>query len=763
MHSKPKKVLKILFGVVMITAVLGLTLGFCKKYLLAESMVNEESEEPVIITEIYNEEDYLTFAHSVNKDNVYTGQQVNLYSDLDFSGYENIPVIGVIDGELTVAEFNGIFDGNGYKISGIQIARTDSVAAMFGKLTGVVKNLKIEDCSFSGAVSGAIAADNSSGAVLNCYIDAEVSGIVKGAVVGRNYGAVLSCMISTEACGENYGKLRDCYLIREQNVSKLNESLQKLRAEYGDSDFMLWDKSADCMLSFENAQMLERLIARLQTNGQELILEAYYSTVDEQWFFALPAGFDEEELFVEAVSTSGNITQIKKRAGEQKLEFDWNGETYKVGFVSSDQIETLYVTLKEDLNYVHAHKKEELPGKMVIFDTEGNSSYANVKGFYGHGNDSWKAPKKSYNLKFDSKVNLLGMGADEDYVLLAGYRENSLMSYVISGEMAKLVEFDYAPEFRLVNLYVGGKYLGVYYLAEKLEIDENRIDIDNLYEQTKKVNGGNLEDYELNAWTDGESSHIRYYYNVAKNPTDITGGYLLERDFDDYEKSDSRFTTDGKKSRIVLKRARFSSWEQVSYIAQLWQNFENGLFSEDGYNQEGKHFTEYIDLESFVKQWLMYEFSMESSIRSSVYYYKESDVTGDGLLHACYPWDVERSFVMKDTVGEFGSVAGQDEYWAVYYQHMPFREEAGRVWEEKFLPAIDFMLSEQPKEISDSIKNLRWYELNIEDINRLENSRWNDNHMLDKCDMIKSILEIRKEVLTDELSNYGGMHLRNVE
>ena len=44
------------------------------------------------------------------------------------------------------------------------------------------------------------------------------------------------------------------------------------------------------------------------------------------------------------------------------------------------------------------------------------------------------------------------------------------------------------------------------------------------------------------------------------------------------------------------------------------------------------------------------------------------------------------------------------------------------------------------------------------DINKLENSRWNANNMLDKCDMIRSILEIRKEVITDELYNYGGEH-----
>ena len=89
---------------------------------------------------------------------------------------------------------------------------------------------------------------------------------------------------------------------------------------------------------------------------------------------------------------------------------------------------------------------------------------------------------------------------------------------------------------------------------------------------------------------------------------------------------------------------------------------------------------------------------------------------------------------------------------------MPFKEEAARVWKEKFIPAIDFMLSESSKGHLDGVKNLSWYESNIEDINKLENSRWNANNMLDKCDMIRSILEIRKEVITDELYNYGEEH-----
>lgn len=755
MPMKSKKILGFFLGVISITLLLGAVLSFCRKYLRIDASENVEEDAEVIITDIYTVEDYLKFVQSVNKDNVYTGQTVMLYSDLDFSDYDNIPVAGIVEGESSSAAFNGIFDGNGCTISGIHMSNADTPASLFAKLTGRVKNLKIENSSFESPVCAAIAAENSAGAVLNCFVDAEVSGDIVGAIVGKNYGEVSNCVSSSVVCGENYGIEDSCYQFGNLNIQNLNSNLHNLCARYQDSEFLRWDASERNYLTGEKAELLDGLSARLIVDSQEFKLNAYYSTVDEQWFFALPANCGDEELFVEAVTTEGNVKEVKRNRGQETIEFSWNGVDYQVGFLAADNIDTLFVTLKEDIEYVHAHKKEEIAGRMIVLDADKKASFHNIKGFYGHGNDSWKAAKKSYNFKFDSAVDLLGMGADEDYVLLAGYRENSLMSYVVSGELSKTVGFDFAPEFRIVNLYVGGEYLGVYYLTEKMEIDSNRFDIGNLYEETKRLNGGNLEEFEQNAWNDGESSHIRYYYDVAKNPIDITGGYLLERDFDDYEKSDSRFTTDGKRSRIVLKRARFSSEEQVGYIGELWQNFEDGLFSEDGFNKDGKHYTEYIDQDSFAMQWLMYELSMESSIRSSVYYYKESNFTGDGLLHACYPWDVERSFVMKDTVNEFGSVAGQDEYWSVYYQHQEFRESTNKVWNSNFIPAINFMLDSRPMVTDAGVKNLVWYEENITDIHHLENSRWNASDLFVKCDMIRSILEIRKDVITEELENYA--------
>ena len=403
-----------------------------------------------------------------------------------------------------------------------------------------------------------------------------------------------------------------------------------------------------------------------------------------------------------------------------------------------------------NLTDIHKDKTNRVPGRMMIIDENGEVTYETVKGFYGHGNDSWAAAKKSYNLKFDSRIDFLGMGENEDFALLAGYRKNSLMSYAVTAELTEEVGFEFAPEFRFVNLYVKGEYEGVYFLTEKLEIDENRLDIGNLYEETKEINSKRLDTFEHITWSNDQTQEKRHFYNVETNPEDITGGYLLELDIADYEEYESRFTTKGKVNKIVLKRAAYSSKEQVNYIADYWQDFENALLSETGVNEKGKRYTEYIDLESFAKQWLMYELSQEDSMYSSIYYYKESDVLGDGLLHACYPWDMERSYMKVEESDIFGKINDKGIYWGSFYKHEDFKGKAAEIWEKEFVPAILYMIAEQANETESGLRNLSWYQNDLWEISKLENSRWISSNMIEKCELIREILNIRNAVISVE-------------
>ena len=230
---------------------------------------------------------------------------------------------------------------------------------------------------------------------------------------------------------------------------------------------------------------------------------------------------------------------------------------------------------------------------------------------------------------------------------------------------------------------------------------------------------------------------------------------IVEVDNEDYGEFDSRFVTN-RDIGIVLKRARYSSKEQVEYISEFWQDFENALYSEDGYNNKGKYYTEYIDLESFAMQWLMYELEQEISLNSSIYYYKESDIDGDGLIHACYPWDIEHSYVLSEFneqlwhMGEnYDALNG---FWCAFYQHEDFRKEISKIWSEKFVPAIEKMLSEEPVETETGLRTLNWYRYYMIDMHTLENSRWISQYPWDRIGTIEEFLKIRLESLTDIFS-----------
>lgn len=717
-----------------------------------ETIVQNENIVPYIIKEgIYTPEDYITFAESVNSGNSYENYEINLHADLDFSDYENLPQIGTV-GEDGVS-FLGSFNGNGYTISGVKMDIPGEYVGLFANLGGVVKNLQIKNSIFSGSVCGAVAADTANAVILNCYADAQIYGDIGGSIVGKLDGDLLNCVASAETFAGEFqkGKIEQCYQTGHENFEELNKNLVYISGYYEDSDFCRWESGC---LSTNKADLLKTLTARLNVSGVELKLSGFFSKSNQKWTVVLPASYASEAIALEAQTSLGGYQNFSRNPEEDTMIFTWEERYYPIDFLCADNIETIYITLQKqrNLDYVHKNKTEEIPGVLTMIDTKGETTYAEVKGFYGHGNDSWEAEKKSYNLKLESYVDLLSMGVNDDYVLLAGYRDNSLMSYVTTTELVQEVGFAYSPEFRLVNLYVAGEYAGVYFMTEKIEIDKNRIEIDSVYENAKEQSTARLDSFEYCSWKDEDGKAERYYYNVKDNPKDITGGYLLEADVADYAEDESRFVSD-RTLKMTLKRARYSSKEQMDYIADYWQEFENALFAQDGYNELGKHYSEYIDMESFAMQWLIYEIAQEESLSSSIYFYKESDVSGDGLLHACFPWDMEHSYLIHELsedlwLADEGAYRG---YWNALYIHEDFQKELCRVWQGKFVPAIQKMTSDEPMEYESGLKNLNWYQQNVVSLHQLENSRWKTMYPWNRCGEIKEFLEFRLTELSEKM------------
>lgn len=122
----------------------------------------------------------------------------------------------------------------------------------------------------------------------------------------------------------------------------------------------------------------------------------------------------------------------------------------------------LYVTVPEGSEYTPTGA-EDAPVALTI---------------RGRGNASWEIPKKPYKLKFDKKTSLLNLPKSKHYALL--HHNQGFVDYLTSMsamEMMRRLTGKWAPHILPVEVVLNGRYDGLYFLAETIKIDSNRLDI----------------------------------------------------------------------------------------------------------------------------------------------------------------------------------------------------------------------------------------------------------------------------------------------
>lgn len=125
-------------------------------------------------------------------------------------------------------------------------------------------------------------------------------------------------------------------------------------------------------------------------------------------------------------------------------------------------------------------RETEIPAKLQIWGENETESEIMDLTIRGRGNTSWTdVPKKSYKIEFEKKQSVLGMPKDKDWALIANYYDKSLMRNFISYRLSAALGAYYAPRCEFAELYLNGKYLGVYLLTETIKIGKNRVNIPN--------------------------------------------------------------------------------------------------------------------------------------------------------------------------------------------------------------------------------------------------------------------------------------------
>jgi hypothetical protein len=189
--------------------------------------------------------------------------------------------------------------------------------------------------------------------------------------------------------------------------------------------------------------------------------------------------------------------------------------------------------------------------RMVVRDG-GRTHYRGRIGIERRGQSSQMFPKKSWSLELRDRagdnrdVGLLGMPADDDWVLYAPYNDKALMRNAIAYGTARWMG-RYAARTRFVEVRLDGRYHGVYVLMEKLKLHDDRVDVP--------------EPAQLLEWTFGWQ--VRSKGHSFRLP--VTGYHIV---FEDPERSelDRRERAQVRRSVGALERAiyhaRPSGWRR---------------------------------------------------------------------------------------------------------------------------------------------------------------------------------------------------------
>lgn len=347
------------------------------------------------------------------------------------------------------------------------------------------------------------------------------------------------------------------------------------------------------------------------------INDSYAANLENEFISVkLPYGTDVKALRPYFVASEGvvkvNDVEVKPYTPidfSSPVEFTIVGEdgskfTYIIS-ISYSELPVVYINTKDAAPIVSKETWLEESNIYITNAGKYNDKYEKSS-IRGRGNTTWGYPKKPYAIKLNKKKEVLGMPKHKRWVLLANYVDKTCIRNSVAFELARRMEgLDWTPRGQHVDVVLNGQFLGNYFLCEQIKVDENRVNI-----------------------TEMEATDVD---EVA-----ITGGYLMEIDknFDEVNK----FHSPVRNMPFMIKEPDEETLNptQFAYISNHIAEVENALY---GANSTTEEYLKYVDLDSFIDYWLVYELTGtgEPTHPKSVYMYKDR---GD-KIHAGPVWDFD--------------------------------------------------------------------------------------------------------------------------
>lgn len=308
-------------------------------------------------------------------------------------------------------------------------------------------------------------------------------------------------------------------------------------------------------------------------------------------------------------------------------------------------------------NHVKVDNRNWVEAKIRIEGADGFKDLGEMAtSIKGRGNSTWGWAKKPYNLKLDSKAEVLGMTKHKRWCLIANAIDRTHLRNWLAYNISRQMSFDYAVHGEFVELYFieNGKedYRGLYLLTEHIKEDKDaRVPLTEVKETKTGVEGDQI-------------------------------GFLLEFDMN-YDEP-GRFLTTTSRLPVNIKYPAQEDWEDAGNMEQYnkYKNYISGYVSEvdklinelqRGGNSDA--IWEKLDIESMANFWIVFETMSCREVLwpKSIYFHKE---VGE-KLKAGPTWDFDYRTLNASDAQQWinhssASVANTNtQYWA---------KKSGRTW-----------------------------------------------------------------------------------
>ena len=481
-------------------------------------------------------------------------------------------------------------------------------------------------------------------------------------------------------------------------------------------------------------EKLKHFHFRVETDEKEIVIPFYVDGISVNYAI-LPSYADlastrvysgEDEIFIDEVplTEGATLAELGVNFGQQ-YTLRKNGAYTALFFLQSANLPTMYLNTESDrLEYLRDSKEHREAAHMMLVDENGKLVYDDdLEWMSGRGNQTWEYLKCGWGIKLQEKTSLMGMRESKKWVLLANLLDETcgLRNYVAYNLAARAGQGDFTSEVRFIDLYLNNEYWGIYMLAEKIDEGEGKLDIGDLDKLNEAVNPG-LAD---GSWVPeqktvlNESGAVVKAWSEILSPGDVSGGYILERNYGfKLDSQPHRFCTEAGEN-YVLRYPSIASEKEVDYIAGVVQQAENALMAPDYIDPvSGMRLEELIDMESWAQKYLVEEMTKNegAGVTSSFFYKKYNSEK----LFAGPVWDFDKSLGFgeawsspEDLTYCSSHPLSQTIVWKRFYEnpqaYKQITELYRKTYREEYLALAD-ELDEVAETISASVEMdyIRW-------------------------------------------------------